>query len=134
MDTPLDLWGKIADRLTGDTRFAFYDGNVPDSPASAYVAGYPNPGSTYGDRLKQGSNRMQNDFYLVCVGRSTRQCLNTAAIVRSLLSEWKPDESADASALVEQPDGAPLIKDETSNQADIRWSHTLHYRMHNSRS
>jgi hypothetical protein len=132
--TPLDLWDAIAARLDGDARFAFYEGAVPDSPPSAYVVGYPNPGIAYGDRLKHAHNRVQFDAYLVCVGRSTSQCVNTAQIVRGLLADWRPDDSGSASALVEQGDGAPLIKDETSNQADIRWSHTLHYRMHTSRS
>lgn len=130
--TPLDLYTKIKSRLA-DSRFTFYDGAVPATPASAYVVGYPSPGAARRDRLTQRHTRLQFDVWLVCVGRSTSQCVNTVQIVRDLLTDWRPDLLLPASALAEQDNDAAVIRDE-SDLSDIRYSFTLQYRMHTARS
>lgn len=131
-DDPLTLYGKIKSRLDS-TKFALYDGTVPATPAQAYVVSYPSPGLAYAGRMTGSHNRLQVDLRLVCAGRSNSQCINTVRIVRDLLADWRPDDALAASPLVEQNNDASVIKDESDLQ-DVRYSYTIHYRMHTARS
>ena len=132
-DSPLDLYSKIKDQLDSDTRFAVYDGKVPSTPTAAYVVLYPDPGIASKGRLVAAHRPLQWNLRAVCVGKSTSQCMNTVRLVRDLLAGWRPDEDKSVSPLNEQDNQAVLFKDESDLQ-DIRWSYTLHYRIHTNRS
>jgi len=133
--TTLALYSTVRARLSdaADSRFDVFDGAVPTTPAGAYVVLFPDAGAALRGRLIGEHSLLRWDVRLICVGRSPQQCMNTVAIVRGLLAGWRPDPDRSVSPLNEQDNQASLLKDE-SNLQDIRYSFTLHYRIHTGRS
>lgn len=123
MATLLGLSNAMVARLKLRPEFVTYDAVVPTTPASAYAVAYPSSGSTSADTYSQKATLLRWPCYVICVGRSRQQCLNTADLVRNHLEGWRIDPSPAAAPLSELNLSTQIVRDET--EADIRFSLTL---------
>lgn len=124
------LLSRSLEAALADVRYELYVGKVPETPPDAYVVLYPNGGTARPERLGAGMRRLRWNARTVCVGRSPDQCMNTVAIVRDHVAGIRLEAGhRSSSRLVEVDEGAVIVKDETVDLTDVRFSFTLHWRM-----
>jgi hypothetical protein len=131
MPAVLDLADLVAARAAGDG-YTVYRGAVPEKPPGAYAVLYFGAGSSYGTRLAGRPDELRWTFRVVCAGYSERQVLNTVDLVRARLTGFRLLD-ANGPMLTELEDDPSLLRDD-SVASDIRFSFTLTYRLHTTRS
>lgn len=114
-------------------KIAVYPGVVPKTPATAYVAYYPEGGNGASDRASWSPRVLNWGFRAVCVGADPETCLWVVDQTRDLFDAYWPDTDPASGPLVEDPIGAPMLPD-TSVPGDTRYSITLRFTLTTTRS
>lgn len=123
---------EIIGRLRTITDIEILDCYVPKKPPDAYVVFYDDAPEQYPSRAVAVADRARYLFRVVCVGRDANETRSVVAKVQAMLTNWRIPNT-NASWLSPQPDGAPILRDDEV-ASDIRFSQTLVYAVHTSRS
>ena len=110
-----------------------YDGVVPEHPTLPYVAYYANPGVALNARMARAPGRASWSFFAIAVGVSRSQCIWVSKKVRDLFVGWRPDPDGSASPLTEVDLGNDVLANDEL-PGDVRYSFTLRYTLHTTRS
>lgn len=132
---PIDLAQASLARLNtiDPALVSVYDGRVPEQPAGAYVAHYPDAGRAQRIRQTASHGRLTWGLYAICVGEDPTQCIWVAGLVRGRLAGWRIDPDPGASPLNEIDLGNDVLPDD-SVPGDPRYSFTLRYQLNTTRS
>lgn len=115
-------------------KITIYEGRVPTTPASAYIAYYPGGGNCHDDgRQAQSQSALDWSAMFVCCGSDPQQCLWVVDQMRALLYGWSPDTSESATPFIEVVLGNPVLPDD-SVPLDVRYSFTLQFILTTTRS
>lgn len=105
--------------------------NRPDynsPPTGQWWVYYPDGGTRFKDRIGGIATDLDWGFSLICVGRTTEQCLNVVDKADTLFIGRHLDAQPYTSVLTQQPNGAPVIP-ETGDPIGSRFSLNRRYQL-----
>lgn len=133
MDDVVALADLVLDRLRTLPDLEVLDGEVTQTPLGAYVVFYDDAPRLTSRSHAGVANRLGWRFQTVCAGRDAAETRWVVGQVLGSLANWRPLPDRSASWIVPQPDGAPILRDD-SVAGDTRFSQTLTFRLTTTRS